>query len=121
MRHSRAFVPLIPPTSFSHKGRRGSLGVLKPKMRGNAGTSQKSYAASHQERRGLLGVLKPKTGNAGVFQKSYAALTGCNPPWLWISAPMPGIARMYSTSNAAGIEMNVTIAAGSARSAAAMI
>jgi len=44
-----------------------------------------------------------------------------NPPWLWISAPMPGIARMYSTSNAAGIEMNVTIAAGSARSAAALI
>jgi len=28
--HSRAPLPLIPPTPFSHKGRRGSLGVLEP-------------------------------------------------------------------------------------------
>ena len=28
--HSRAPLPLIPPTPFSHKGRRGSLGVLMP-------------------------------------------------------------------------------------------
>jgi hypothetical protein len=28
--YSRALVPLIPPTPFSHKGRRGSLGVLMP-------------------------------------------------------------------------------------------
>jgi len=26
--HSRAFLPLIPPTPFSHKGRRGILGFL---------------------------------------------------------------------------------------------
>jgi hypothetical protein len=26
--HSRAPLPLIPPTPFSHTGRRGSLGVL---------------------------------------------------------------------------------------------
>jgi hypothetical protein len=31
--HSRALLPLIPPTPFSHEGRRGSLGVLKPKTR----------------------------------------------------------------------------------------
>jgi hypothetical protein len=31
--HSRALLPLIPPPPFSHKGRRGSLGVLKPRMR----------------------------------------------------------------------------------------
>ena len=28
--HSRALLPLIPPTPSSHKGRRGSLGVLMP-------------------------------------------------------------------------------------------
>jgi hypothetical protein len=28
--HSYAPLPLIPPTPFSHKGRRGSLGVLMP-------------------------------------------------------------------------------------------
>jgi|GEM_PF-5737942 len=31
--HSRALLPLIPPTPFSHKGRRGSLGFRKPRMR----------------------------------------------------------------------------------------
>jgi hypothetical protein len=31
--HSRALLPLIPPTPFSHKGKRGSLGFLKPRMR----------------------------------------------------------------------------------------
>ena len=31
--NARALLPLIPPTPFSHKGRRGSLGVLKPKTR----------------------------------------------------------------------------------------
>jgi len=31
--HSRALLPLIPPTPFSHKGRRGSLGILKLKTR----------------------------------------------------------------------------------------
>lgn len=51
----------------------------------------------------------------------YAVLTGRNPPWLWISAPIPGIASRYRTGNAAGIEMNVTIAAGSASTAAATI
>jgi hypothetical protein len=28
--HSDALLPLIPPTPFSHKGRRGSLGILMP-------------------------------------------------------------------------------------------
>jgi hypothetical protein len=28
--HSHALLPLIPPTPFSHTGRRGSLGVLMP-------------------------------------------------------------------------------------------
>jgi len=28
--HSGALLPLIPPTPFSHKGRRGSLDVLAP-------------------------------------------------------------------------------------------
>ena len=28
--HSRALLPLIPPTPFSHTGRRGTLGVLMP-------------------------------------------------------------------------------------------
>ena len=31
--HSRAPLPLIPPTPFSHKGRRGILGILKHKTR----------------------------------------------------------------------------------------
>ena len=34
--HSRALLPLIPPTPSSHKRSRGRLGVLKPKTR--AGT-----------------------------------------------------------------------------------
>jgi len=41
--HSRALLLLIPPTPFSHKGRRGSLGVLMPEtgdgMQGRAKTS----------------------------------------------------------------------------------
>ena len=31
--HSRALLPLIPPPPFTHKGRRGRLGVLKSRMR----------------------------------------------------------------------------------------
>jgi hypothetical protein len=42
--HSRALLPLIPPTPFSHKGRRGSLGILKLKTReGTQAPPQKTY------------------------------------------------------------------------------
>jgi hypothetical protein len=45
--HSRALLPLIPPTPFSHKGRRGSLGFLKPRMReGMQGLPKKPTSVS---------------------------------------------------------------------------
>ena len=41
--HSRAPLPLIPPAPFSHKGRRGSLGVLMAETRdGTQGLAEKS-------------------------------------------------------------------------------
>ena len=41
--HSCAPLPLIPPTPFSHKGRRGSLGVLMPETGdGTQGLTKKS-------------------------------------------------------------------------------
>ena len=41
--HSRAPLPLIPPAPFSHKGRRGSLGVLMPEtVDGTQGLAEKS-------------------------------------------------------------------------------
>ena len=40
--HSRALLPLIPPAPFSHTGRRGRLGVLKPKTsEGTPGLAEK--------------------------------------------------------------------------------
>ena len=46
--HSRAPLPLIPPTSFSHKGRRGSLGVLMPETEdGTQGLAKKSTPVSN--------------------------------------------------------------------------
>ncbi len=45
--HSYAPLPLIPPTPFSHKGRRGSLGVLMPETGdGTQGLTQKSTPVS---------------------------------------------------------------------------
>ncbi len=41
--HSRAPLPLIPPAPFSHKGRRGRLGVLMAEMGdGTQGLAKKS-------------------------------------------------------------------------------
>ncbi len=41
--HSRALLPLILPTPFSHKGRRGSLGVLMDETgNGTQGLAKKS-------------------------------------------------------------------------------
>jgi hypothetical protein len=46
--HSRAPLPLIPPTPFSHKGRRGSLGVLMPETEdGTQGLAKKSTPVSN--------------------------------------------------------------------------
>jgi hypothetical protein len=40
---SRAPLPLIPPTPFSHTGRRGSLGILMPETEdGTQGFAKKS-------------------------------------------------------------------------------
>jgi hypothetical protein len=69
--HSRALLPLIPPTPFSHKGRRGSLGVLMHETgdgtRGLAKTSTPvrfpQPPFSHKGRRGRLGVLMAETGD----------------------------------------------------------
>jgi hypothetical protein len=61
--YSRAFLPLIPPTPFSHKGRRGSLGVLMPETGDGArGLSKKLRlrAFFYTGRGGSLFVLKPK-------------------------------------------------------------
>jgi hypothetical protein len=45
--HSRAPLPLIPPAPFSHKGRRGSLGVLMAETRdGTQGLAKKSTPVS---------------------------------------------------------------------------
>ena len=57
----------IPPTPFSHKGRRGSLGVLMPETEdGTQGLPQQPspvslppHSFSHKGRRGTLGVLIP--------------------------------------------------------------
>jgi hypothetical protein len=62
--HSRAPLPLIPPAPFSHKGRRGSLGVLMAEMGdGTQGLAKKTYPCepAHTGRRGRLGVLTPAT------------------------------------------------------------
>ncbi len=41
--HSRAPLPLIPPTPFSHTGRRGSLGILTAETGdGTQGLAKKS-------------------------------------------------------------------------------
>jgi len=46
--HSGALSPLIPPAPFSHKGRRGSLGVLMPETRdGTQRLSKKSPPVRH--------------------------------------------------------------------------
>jgi hypothetical protein len=45
--HSRALLLLIPPTPFSHRGRRGSVGVLMPEMGdGTQGLAKKSIPVS---------------------------------------------------------------------------
>jgi hypothetical protein len=72
--HSCTFLPLIPPTPFSHEERRGSLGILKPKTREGTQRLPKKptpVSFSHKERRGSLGVLKPKTreGTQGLPKK----------------------------------------------------
>ena len=69
--HSSARLPLIPPAPFSHKGRRGILGVLMPEMGdGTQALAKKSTLVSippapfsHKGRRGILGVLMPETGD----------------------------------------------------------
>jgi len=53
-------------TPFSHKGRRGSVGVLMPETGdGTQGLPQKSTPVrtpfSHKGRRGSVGVLMPET------------------------------------------------------------
>jgi hypothetical protein len=58
----------IPPTPFSHKGRRGRLGVLMAETGdGTQGLAKKSTPVScpfsHEGRRGSLGVLMPETGD----------------------------------------------------------
>jgi len=65
-----AFAPL-PPAPFSHKERRGSLGVLMPETGdGTQGLPQKPAPVSilpapfsHKGRRGSLSVLMPETGD----------------------------------------------------------
>jgi hypothetical protein len=43
LHYARTPLPLIPPTPFSHKGRRGSLGVLMPETEdGMQGLAKKS-------------------------------------------------------------------------------
>ena len=69
--HSRAPLPLIPPAPFSHKGRRGSLGVLMAETGdGTQGLAKKPTPVSippapffHKGRRGSLGVLMAETGD----------------------------------------------------------
>ena len=77
--NSCALLPLIPPSPFSDKGRRGSCGVLMPETGDGAqGLPQKPAPASilpapfsHKGRRGSLGVLMPETGDGtqGLPQK----------------------------------------------------
>jgi hypothetical protein len=65
--YARTPLPLIPPTPFSHKGRRGSLGVLMPETEdGTQGLARTSTPVSispapfsYKGRRGSLGVLMP--------------------------------------------------------------
>ena len=46
--HSRAPLPLIPPAPFSHKGRRGSSGILMAEMGDGAqGLAKKSTPVSN--------------------------------------------------------------------------
>jgi len=70
-RRDGELLPLIPPTPFSYKGRRGSLGVLMAETGdGTQGLAKKStpvsippVSFSHKGRRGSLGVLMAETGD----------------------------------------------------------
>jgi hypothetical protein len=67
LHYARTPLPLIPPTPFSHKGRRGSLGVLMAETGdGTQGLAKTSTPVSispapfsYKGRRGSLGVLMP--------------------------------------------------------------
>ena len=53
--HSRGLLPLIPPTPFSHTGRRGILGVLMPERGDGAqGLPKKSTPVKSGQRRRVL-------------------------------------------------------------------
>jgi hypothetical protein len=58
--HSQALLPLIPLAPFSHKGRRGILGVLMPETKD--GTQRRpTQSTPVRGRRGNVVVLKPRT------------------------------------------------------------
>ena len=69
--HSRALLPLIPPAPFSHKGRRGSLGVLMTETEdGTQALAKKSTPVSPptppRARRGLGGCVWTARRGAAV-------------------------------------------------------
>jgi hypothetical protein len=77
--HSRALLPLFPPTPFSHEERRGSLGVLMPETGdGTQGLAKKPtpVSFSHEGRRGSLGrpEAQNERRNAGAFHKTYPCM-----------------------------------------------
>jgi hypothetical protein len=82
--HSRARSSLIPPTPFSHKGRRGSLGVLMAETGdGTQGLAKKSTPVSipptpfsHTGRRGS--ARRPDAQNA----RSNAGASRNTRPWM---------------------------------------
>jgi hypothetical protein len=62
--HSRAPFPLIPPTPFSHKGRRGRLGVLMAETRdGTQGLAKKSTPVSDGTRQPAQAGFAPGSWN----------------------------------------------------------
>ena len=66
--HSGALLPLIPPAPFSHKGRRGSLGVLMPETRdGTQRLSKKSPPVRHAP---CLSRFPRKRGNREGWEAS---------------------------------------------------
>jgi hypothetical protein len=80
----RCLCPLIPPTPFSHTGRRGSVDVLMPET--GDGTQALDHApacagAAQQRLQSPLKGLRPRARRRGRSSFTAARTSDCNRPW----------------------------------------
>jgi hypothetical protein len=80
----RWLCPLIPPTPFSHTGRRGSVDVLMPET--GDGTQALDHApacagAAQQRLQSPLKGLRPRARRRGRSSFTAARTSDCNRPW----------------------------------------